>query len=444
MSSKQTVADGEATSSKNSWSRQDFLKLGGVGIAGLVLLGAPRCGGGGEGSGKVVFSFPTFGSGSIQRLIDKFNEQNKGTFQVSYQSINLDTRGYFDKLTTEFQAGGGETDVFGGDVSWTAEFAENGWIVDVSSRFPEGERRKFVNGQIQSLIYESKIWGKPWYADVGLLYCRKDLLEQSGFSEPPKTWEELKEMAQKVVQDSGIRYGFVFQGANNETGVCNGLEYIWTHGGDILEGNKVIIDSAESIAGLTTEQSMISDGVTPQAVANYTVFESHTAFLNGDSVFCRNWPYMYGGVGDPEMSKIEPEQVGVWPLPVGKGQSESTSCLGGWNMLINASSQMKDEAWEFVQFMTSEESQKAYTLSASTLPTLDALYGDREILEEVPVVALSREALQNARPRPISPYYSQMSREMARQFNSVIRSAVSPGTAIKSLQSDLQRIIQQG
>jgi multiple sugar transport system substrate-binding protein len=201
MSSKQTVADGEATSSKNSWSRQDFLKLGGVGIAGLVLLEAPRCGGGGEGSGKVVFSFPTFGSGSIQRLIDKFNEQNKGTFQVSYQSINLDTRGYFDKLTTEFQAGGGETDVFGGDVSWTAEFAENGWIVDVSSRFPEGERRKFVNGQIQSLIYESKIWGKPWYADVGLLYCRKDLLEQSGFSEPPKTWEELKEMAQKVVQD---------------------------------------------------------------------------------------------------------------------------------------------------------------------------------------------------------------------------------------------------
>jgi multiple sugar transport system substrate-binding protein len=94
--------------------------------------------------------------------------------------------------------------------------------------------------------------------------------------------------------------------------------------------------------------------------------------------------------------------------------------------------------------MTSEESQKAYTLSASTLPTLDALYGDREILEEVPVVALSREALQNARPRPISPYYSEMSREMAEQFNNVLRGAISPGTAIKSLQSDLQRIIQQG
>jgi multiple sugar transport system substrate-binding protein len=441
MSSKQTVAGGEATSSKNLLSRRYFLKLGSVGLAGATLLGAPGCSGGAS-SGKLVFSF--FGSGGIQHLIDKFNEQNKGKFQVTYQSINLDTRGYFDKLKTDFQSGGGEIDVIPGDVPWTAEFAENGWIVDVSSRFPEGERRKFVNGQIQSLIYESKIWGKPWYADVGLLYYRKDLLEQSGFSEPPKTWEELKEMAEKVVQDSGTRYGFVFQGANDETGVCNGLEYIWTHGGDVLDGDRVIIDSPESVAGLTKEQSMISEGVAPQAVANYTFSGSATAFLNGDSVFCRNWPFMYGAAGNPEMSKIKREQVGVSPLPVGEGQSESTSCLGGWNLLINASSQMQDEAWEFVQFMTSEESQKAYTLSASTLPTLHALYDDREILEEVPVVALSREALQNARPRPISPYYSEMAREMAEQFNNVLRGAISPEVAVETLQSELQQIIEQG
>jgi multiple sugar transport system substrate-binding protein len=444
MSSEHTVAGGRAPSSKNSLSRQDFLKLGGVGIAGLALLGAPGCGGGEAGSGKVVFSFFPDGSGGIQHLIDKFNEQNKGRFQVSHQAINLDTREYFDRLKTDFQSGGGEIDVIGGDVPWTAEFAENGWIVDVSSRFPECERGKFVNGQIQSLTYQSKIWGVPWFAEAGLLYYRKDLLEHSGFSEPPKTWEELKEMAEKVVQDSGTRYGFVFQGANNETGVCNGLEYIWTHGGEVLDGDKVIIDSPESVAGLTTEQSMISEGVAPQAVANYTFSGSDTAFLNGDSVFCRNWSYMYGLAGDTEMSKIKREQVGVLPLPVGEGQSQRACCLGGWNMLISTSSEMQDEAWEFVRFMTSEESQKEYSITASTLPTLKTLYDDREILEEVPVVDLSKEALQNARPRPVSPYYSQMSREMAEQFNNVIRSAVSPGTAIKSLQSDLQRIIQQG
>ena len=97
-------------------------------------------------------------------------------------------------------------------------------------------------------------------------------------------------------------------------------------------------------------------------------------------------------------------------------------------MLISASSEMKDEAWEFVRFMTSEESQKTTALTASTLPTCKALYDDREILEEVPMVAGAREALQNARPRPVSPRYSEMSRAMAQQFNNVLRGAITPGS----------------
>jgi multiple sugar transport system substrate-binding protein len=444
MSSQQTFAGGRATSSNNLLSRRDFLKLGGLGLAGVTTLGAPGCGGGGEGEGKVVFSSPEFPGIPMRSLIDKFNEQNKGKFQVAFRAINLESQEYFDRLKTEFQAGGGETDVIVGNVPWTAEFAENGWIVDVSSRFPEDEQSKFVNGQIRSLTYQGKIWGVPWDTSAGLLFYRKDLLEQSGFSEPPQTWEELKEMAKKVVQDSGTTYGFVFQGSNNETGVCNGLEYIWTHGGEVLHGDEVIVDSPESVAGLATELSMISDGVTPRAVASYDLTESFTAFLSGDSVFCRNWPFMYGLAGDPEMSKIKPEQVGVAPLPVGEGQSQTASCLGGWNMLISASSETQDQAWEFIQFMTSEESQKVQALSAFSLPTLDTLYENREILEEVPVVALSKEALQNARPRPVSPYYSQMSRTMAEQFNKVLTGATSPEGAVETLQSELQQIIEEG
>jgi trehalose/maltose transport system substrate-binding protein len=92
MSSKQTVSGKGATSSKNLVSRRDFLKLGSVGLAGMAVLGAPGCGGGGEGSGQIVFASMPDGSGSIQKLIDKFNEQNKGKVQVSHQEINLETR----------------------------------------------------------------------------------------------------------------------------------------------------------------------------------------------------------------------------------------------------------------------------------------------------------------------------------------------------------------
>ena len=294
---------------------------------------------------------------------------------------------------------------------------------------------------------EARIYGVPHVLDAGMLYYRKDLLEESGYSEPPKTWEELKEMAGKVVRDRGTRYGYVFQGADYEGGVCNGLEFIWTHGGEVLDPNdasKVIIDSPESVAALATERSMVSDGVAPQGVANYTEYESEITFmLHGDAVFCRNWPYMYGLGSDPR-SKVKTELVGVSPLPVGDGQRRTASCLGGDVMLINAFSEMKEEAWEFVRFFTNEESQKTWALEAGHLPTRKALYDDREVMEALPMIAGAKEALLNARPRPVSRHYSEMSRAMALQFNNVLRGDTTPEEAVETLQGELQQIIERG
>jgi multiple sugar transport system substrate-binding protein len=447
MSSERAVAGGVAGLGQNSLSRRNFLRLGGVGLAGVALLGASACGGG-ENSGNVVLSYwEGIPEETQYKLIKKFNEQNKGEFQITLREMPQDYGEYFDKLKTEFQARGGEMDVIAGDTIWTAEFAENDWIADVSERFPETERSRFVDGAIRSLTYDGKVYGAPHTLDAGMLYYRKDLLEKSGFSEPPKTWEELKEMARNVVQDQGTRYGFVFQGANYEGGVCNGLEFIWTHGGEVLDPNdasKVIIDSPESVAALSTWQSMVSDGVAPQSVANYTESESDTTFmLHGDAVFCRNWPYMYALAANSR-SKVTPEQVGVSPLPVGDGQSQSASCLGGDVVLINASSEKKEEAWEFVQFFNSVENQKTWALDQGDLPTRKALYDERGVLEAMPMIAQAKEALLNVRPRPVSGHYSEMARTMALQFNNVLRGATSPEVAVKTLQSKLQQIIEGG
>jgi multiple sugar transport system substrate-binding protein len=447
MYSERTVAGRVAGFGGNPLSRRHFLRLGGVGLAGVALLGASACGGG-RSSGNVILSYwEGIPEETQYKLIKKFNEQYKGEFQITLREMPQDYGEYFEKLKTEFQARGGETDIIAGDTIWTAEFAANGWIANVSGDYPEGERSRFVDGAIRSLTYGGKVYGVPHTLDAGMLYYRKDLLEKSGFSEAPTTWEELKEVARKVVQDQGTRYGFVFQGANYEGGVCNGLEFIWTHGGEVLDPNdasKVIIGSPESVDALTTERSMVSDGVAPQSVVNYTESSSDTTFmLHGDAVFCRNWPYMYA-LGTNPKSNVKSEQMGVSPLPVGDGQRQSASCLGGDVMLINASSEMKEEAWKFVQFFNSEENQKTWTLEAGDLPTRKTLYDDREVLEALPMITQAKEALLNVRPRPVSGHYSEMSRAMALEFNNVLRGVLPPEEAIETLQSKLQQIIEEG
>jgi multiple sugar transport system substrate-binding protein len=439
-------SENSGMSAGRKFNRRDFLKMSGAGLAGAALLGSTACGGGSSGgSGDLVFSMGTDTSGTLQSLVDKFNKQSKD-FKVQYREMPTDSGAYFDKLRTQFQAGGGDIDVIGADVIWPVQFAANGWLLDVTDRFPKSEQNKFLPGPISSLEYDGKIYGVPWFTDAGLLYYRADLLEKSGFAEPPATWSEMEEMGAKVAKDNGIDNAFVFQGDQYEGGVCNGCEYIWTHGGNILDPanpDKVVVDSPEAIEGLTTEQNIVKKGVAPRAVATYTETETDPAFLGSKAVFARNWPYMYALAGTKDFPDVKPEQIGVSALPVASGVGLA-SALGGWNMLINAQTDMPDEAWEFVKFMTSEQGQRQRALSASLLPTRPVLYEDQEIRDQLPVVVQGEEALKNARARPVSPYYSDMSLEMAEQFNGVVKGDTSPQDAVSSLQQSLEQIIEAG
>jgi multiple sugar transport system substrate-binding protein len=287
----------------------------------------------------------------------------------------------------------------------------------------------------------------PWCScpDAGLLYYRKDLLDKSGISAPPETWDELKEMAVQVSEEAGVQNGFVFQGSNYEGGVCNALEYIWTHGGDVLDENdNVVIDSPEAAAGLATYNSMITSGAAPEAVANWTETESSANFYNGDSVFIRYWPSLYGGFGDPETTKLKPDQVGIAPIPVDKPGNPTYSCLGGWQMAIYANTEIEEDAWKFIEFMTSEESQKERVIIGGYDPSRKALYSDPEVAKATPVVKLAKDVLlKNVKSRPVTEYYGDMSLEMAEQFNSALKGDISPEEAVKTLQKSLSQIMQE-
>ena len=437
-------------------SRRGFLRAGGSALAGAALLGTGAlagCGGSGSqnssGATEFTFSFGPDNSGSLEEIVRRFNQKFQGRYRANYRVMAADTGQYFNQVKTEFQAGGGGIDLIGGDVVWPAQFAANGWIEDLSDRFTQEDREAFLPAPVESCTYEGAVYGVPWFTDAGMLYYRKDLLERAGFSGPPETWEELKEQATKITGESEAEDGFVFQAAEYEGGTVNGLEYIWTHGGDVIDPEdpeKVVIDASGAVAGLATERGMVESGVAPQAVSTYAEQESQAAFLGGRAVFCRNWPYMYALAGQEGQSSIGPDQVGVASLPVAAGQDRSFSGLGGWNFYLNAASsdEEKEAAYEFAKFATSPEQQRYRALNGSFLPTLQDLYDDQEIVEKVPVIKLGESAIKNARPRPLSPYYSDMSLAMAEQFNACVKGTKSPEEAARTLKERLQEIVDAG
>jgi multiple sugar transport system substrate-binding protein len=429
-------------------SRRDFLRVGGAGLAGAALLGAVGCGGGEESGGatELYFTGPPDQTGTTQKLVKEFNEKNKGKYKVIFQQGNADTGQRLDKLRTQFQAGGEDIDVILGDVIWTAELAASGWISDLSDRFPKSTQQEYLPGSVEAIIFDGKPYGMPWFTDTGLLYYRKDLLKKSGYKSPPKTWDELKKMTSKVRSEADIKFGFVFQGAKSEAGLCDGCEFIWGHGGNILDPSdptKVVVDSPQAIAGLTTERSMITDGISPEAVTVYEEPETEGEFLNGDAIFLRNWPYVYSLIGTSDYPKLNTDQVGVSELPSSDGKP-GNGTVGDQPLYISASSQNPEAAWKFIEFLSASEQQRFRAIEGSFLPTRSALYDDPEIQDTVPVVALAKQALQHTLPRPVSPYYSDMALEIQDQFNVSLKGEVPPEEAARALKGELEDIIQQG
>jgi trehalose/maltose transport system substrate-binding protein len=66
------------------------------------------------------------------------------------------------------------------------------------------------------------------------------------------------------------------------------------------------------------------------------------------------------------------------------------------------------------------------------------------VLDALPGLRLQKDIiLNNAKSRPVTEFYGDMSLELAEQFNNVLTGDTSPQEAVETLQKDLSSIMQQ-
>ena len=106
-----------------------------------------------------------------------------------------------DKLLTSV-AGGETPDVSQMGTTWMGEFAATGALEEVPDSI---DMESFFEGARNTAIIDDKPMGVPWYVETRLLYYRKDIADKAGITEPPKTWDELKEMATALKEKGGAQ-----------------------------------------------------------------------------------------------------------------------------------------------------------------------------------------------------------------------------------------------
>ncbi len=344
---------------------------------------------------------------------------------------------------TNFGAESESFDVLSIDIIWIPEFAASGWLGPLDQFANEEFKSRFFQGAIKGCSYRGKLYGVPWFIDAGLLYYRKDLLEKYDF-DPPQTFDQLVEQCLTITKEEKKKklYGFIWQGMQYEGLVCNFLEYIWGNGGTIFDQeNQLSINSPENQQALAFMHDLIYHfKITPAAVATYNEEESRHVFGNGQSVFLRNWPYVWS-LTEVENSPLR-GKVGVAPLPHFQG-GESAATLGGWQLGINNYSKNIKAAWKLVEYMTSYPVQKRLALNLSRNPTLVSLYDDPDIKREAPFMKDLLSVFRGARPRPVTPFYPDISLVIQREVSAVLANLKSPPEALETMEKDIYRILNK-
>ncbi len=352
-----------------------------------------------------------------ERLIEQFQSENP-RIHVKIQVGPHSSTNYHAIVAQRLKNRDDSMDVFFLDVIWPPEFANAGWALDLTSRFPPTEQEKFLPGTIAANTWQGKIYGIPCFLGAGIFYYRKDLLKK--YHLPlPRTWNEMLSTGKAVIEREKVPglYAYSAQFKQYEGLVCNMMEFLWSNGGAVInrKTGQVVLKEPSALEAVAFVRDRIIGKAAPQGAVNYEEPESLSLFIEGKAVFHRNWPYAWALANDPEKSKIA-GKIGVGALPTFQGH-HSASALGGWQFGINRYSRHSKEAWKFIQFMTSPQSQKTLALQAGLAPTRKAIYRDRDIQEKMPHLKTFLPAFEKAKPRPLSPVYPMISQELQRYFS---------------------------
>ncbi|MGZ3627213.1 MAG: ABC transporter substrate-binding protein [Ktedonobacteraceae bacterium] len=377
-------------------------------------------------------------NGVYAGLVSTFNAQNNGVHVTYNSNAPADTGQLLTILTTMLRARSSAYDVFPMDIIWPAEFGVNGWTVPLDDKWPKSDQANYLPGPLAGCTYNGKLWAAPYRTDAGLIYYRTDIV-----STPPTTWEQMTSMA-KAGSPSKAKVGYVWQGAQYEGLVCDFTEVLYGYGGSVLDPSdpkKVTVNSPEGVAALTLMTSWVG-GISPSAVTTYKEEDSRSSWQNGDSVFMRNWPYAYALGNDPTSSKIA-GKFEVHNMLYGGTNTTGHSSLGGWQYGINAFSKSPDAGWKFVQYMLAEPAQKTFAVKLSLTSTLKSIYSDADVLKANPFFAKLEPVFETAQPRPVTPFYPDVSNAIQLRIHNALTGQATPAAALTSLESDLQAIVNK-
>jgi ABC-type glycerol-3-phosphate transport system substrate-binding protein len=248
-------------------------------------------------------------------------------------------------------------------------------------------------GSVEAYKYKGKLYGFPVSMDTLFLYYRTDLIQK-----PPETWDEFLKIAQE--QTTADRYGTTIFGKLPESISWDFINFFWGFGGQLLDENfHPTVNSKEGVEALTFFTDLLNKyKVVPPGVPTYEYPEVLAAFQQDKAAMVIQWNAAYSDFADKEKSPLIYNKFAITTVP-GMKKPDGTiyrKYIGHvWGYVMNASSKNKDDAYEFLVYLTSKEGLKFFPDNADSRNVNSiAVLNDPEMVKKHPEFAYMNNAFK--------------------------------------------------
>jgi len=331
-----------------------------------------------------------------QGLADEFMAANPG---VTIEITILANADFKPRLTTVMQAGD-PPDLFqswGGGVLW--QFADAGLVRDISPELNanDGAWRNSFSAQAALALYgqDEAFYGVPWtWGAVGMFY-NKALFEQAGLDPetPPATWPEF------IAAVEALKAAGITPIALGELEKWPG-HFWWVYLAIRLGGEEAFLNAYNRTGTFADEpfvqagqylEELVALEPFPEGFLGLGYGDQFTYFANGNAgmELMGQWaPAVYGSVETNALG----ENLGWFPFPTIEGGAGNPDDVlgGGDGFAVGANAE--DEAVAFLEFITSEDAQRAGA-EIFIVPTVG---GAEDAVTDDPIMADIIEARNNA------------------------------------------------
>jgi len=416
-------------------------------VAALTLTacgGADSSGSGGDGtvSGEISLLTPIFEGSAGQRLLE---DELLPEFYAEYPDVkvNVDYTTYNqlnEKLTTSV-ASGLVPDVMMMGVGWVEGFADRGVLANLSETglTKDTLEESYAPEIVAAGMWEDDVYALPIMLDTRFGVARMDLLREAGYDSPPKTWDELEEMAKALTVRSSDgtleRAGFDMLSIDPRQMF---ITMLYSAGGSLFTDDlsAPAFDSPEGVEALELITGLIQDDKVEDVGFSAPNADTNP-LLNGRAAMgiAHNNIWTQAQEADPALlDDLEPFIL--------EGDAPGMF-FGGTLATVSSTSKHPEAAQALLEFLASPGPALAANEQRGNVPALTELL-DSEYVQGNRLVQFAMENLESARREGGPARWLEIRGEFKPAIESALLGQKTPEEALDDLGAAAQTAIDRG